>query len=199
MRKLLTFKEHSLLRLIPCEVIARGEMVGWWQTVQLDKGRADGATTNLAVITCDGLVGKIVEVSRQTSTARLITDQNSKISCRFPRSSVFGIAKGVGVALSGKPEMEILCAAEPARMDYIAKDAAILKGDEVVTSGLGGVFPGDLLVGYVEKTYMDDSGLYQHADIIPAADLRSLTHVFIVLQEPSAGAKEAERGDDSPR
>jgi len=78
------------------------------------------------------------------------------------------------------------------RMDFIVKEADLLPGDEVVTSGLGGVYPAGLLIGYVEKAYLDRSGLYQYADIVPAADLRSLEFVFIVVRNRSASHRQTE-------
>jgi rod shape-determining protein MreC len=71
-------------------------------------------------------------------------------------------------------------------MDFILKDADIQRGDEVVTSGLGGVYPAGLLIGYVGRVYRDRTGLFQYADIVPAADLRSLDVVFVVTPGPLA-------------
>ena len=56
----------------------------------------------------------------------------------------------------------------------------IVPGDEVITSGLGGVFPKGLLIGYVDRVYTDRTGLYQYADIISQADLGVLHYVFAV-------------------
>ena len=76
----------------------------------------------------------------------------------------------------------MLYAPSPCRMDYISREDEIWGHDEVVTSGLGGVFPEGLLVGYVKKVDIDPSGLYQRADVIPAAELGKLRYVFVVLQ-----------------
>jgi rod shape-determining protein MreC len=67
-------------------------------------------------------------------------------------------------------------------MTFINKNVAIRPGDEVLTSGMGGVFPKGLLIGYVEDVYKDDSGLYQHADVVPKADLGVLAYVFVVTE-----------------
>jgi rod shape-determining protein MreC len=79
-----------------------------------------------------------------------------------------------------EPNLEMLCSPGLMGMDYLSKEAEILPGDEVVTSGLGGVFPSDLLVGHVAKVNFDHSGLYQRAEIMPAAHLGALDRVFVV-------------------
>jgi rod shape-determining protein MreC len=66
------------------------------------------------------------------------------------------------------------------RMDFINKDAEVRVGDEVETSGMGGIFPRSIMVGRVSKIYRDDTGLYQCADIVPAVDLSNLDIVFLI-------------------
>jgi rod shape-determining protein MreC len=189
LRAMLGLARRLPYRLISAEVVARGDVTGWWQTVRLSKGEAEGIATNLAVISSEGLVGKTVAVSSHTSDVLLITDPACRVACRLSRVSVFGVLRGGGVSLTGKPEIEMLCAPEPARVDYISKDADLLAGDEVVTSGLGGIFPKDLLIGYVEKAYGARSGLYQHADIVAAAGLGALTKVFVIASGPAPGSR----------
>jgi rod shape-determining protein MreC len=183
LRSMLRFAQHSPYRLVACEVVGRGDVTGWWQTAHLNKGTADGVWSNMAVITAEGLVGKTVEVSRHTCEVRLITDPDSKIGGKLGRAVSLGIVCGQGFApLEGRAPLEMLCPIEPFRMEYLPKDAELLKGDEVFTSGLGGVFPPDLVIGRVEKAERDPSGLFQCASVVPSADLSALTRVFVVLQ-----------------
>lgn len=174
LRVQLGFAQRSERALVACEVIARGDISSWWQTVRLGEGSAERVTTNLAVITHDGLIGKTTDVSRHTSDVLLLVDPNCKASARLPRVDSFGIVRGAGVSLRG----EAAC-----RMDFIDKDADVRPGDEVVTSGLGPVFPAGLLIGYVERAHRAESGLYQSADIVPAADMAALRYVFVVQAE----------------
>jgi rod shape-determining protein MreC len=67
-------------------------------------------------------------------------------------------------------------------MDYISKDKPVLKGDDVVTSGLGGVYPEGLVVGKVVESETDPSKLYQRADVVPAVPIGSLKYVFVVVE-----------------
>ncbi len=176
LRRLLGLEARSRYRVVAAQVIDRS-IGGWWQLARLDKGLVDGVTRDLAVLSEDGLVGRIVEVSTFTSDVLLLVDPNSKISARLSRMDAFGIVSGQGVSLRG----DSLC-----RMDFIVKEANLQAGDEVVTSGLGGVYPPGLVIGYVEQDYLDNSSLDRHADIVPAADLRLLGFVFIVLREQPA-------------
>jgi rod shape-determining protein MreC len=180
LRKLIHFKNKSTKKLILCEVIARHGANGWWQTITVNRGKEDGITKGAAVITIDGLIGKINAVSKNTSTIQLITDYSCNISCILPRTKAFGIVKGSGISLAGKIPLEILIPANPLGMDYISKEASIKPHDLVITSGLGRIFPADLIVGHIIKAKLDRSGLYQHATITPAADLSKLHYVFII-------------------
>ncbi|NCC52254.1 MAG: rod shape-determining protein MreC [Spartobacteria bacterium] len=173
LRNQLLFSRRSERELIPCEVIGR-DISGWWHSVRLWNGRADGVETNQAVITSDGLVGKVMDVSAHTSDVLLISDPNCRISVRISRTGSFGISTGRGASLSGEP----LC-----QLDFIDKNSEIRPGDEVTTSGLGGVFPRGLLVGYIENVTQDESGLYQSAHIVPTADLGKLAYVFVVSEK----------------
>jgi rod shape-determining protein MreC len=182
LRALLEFTRTSSRRFVLCDVIARNDISGWWQTIHLNRGTADGVTVDRAVITPEGLIGKTVEVSRHTARVLLITDPSCKVASRFAAHPAFGVLRGGGATLGGESSLEMLCAPDPCHMDFVNRDTPLTRGDEVLTSGLGGVFPEGLKIGYVQKTYLDRSGLYQHADVVPAAKLSALTRVFVVTE-----------------
>jgi len=183
LRRQLGFSILSPRKLLLCEVIVRGDMSGWWQTVRLNKGLSSGVSSGMAVMTADGLIGRTIEVSDRTSDVLLITDPNCKVACRTARSGAFGIMRGAGVRLSGRPSMEMLASARPGEMNYISTAHDIQEGDVVLTSGLGGVFPEGLPVGRVGQVRMHSSGLYRQADVIPAARMDSFRYAFVVLEQ----------------
>jgi len=78
--------------------------------------------------------------------------------------------------------LEMLYAVRPARMDYIPRDASLIAGAEIMTSGLGGVYPEGLLLGRVTAIYEQPHKLYRQADVMPSADMNSLRYVFVVLE-----------------
>jgi rod shape-determining protein MreC len=182
LRKLLGFRREQPHRLVVGEVVSRGDTSGWWQTLRINRGANDGVKPNMAVISIDGLVGRTTAVSRHTTDVLLMTDPNSKIACKETRTGALGIVVGAGVSVGGASRVDMLLAPEPARMDFVSKDAALERGDVVVTSGLGGVYPEGLPVGRVAKTEMDKSRLYQRATIMPAARLEDLRYVFVVIE-----------------
>ncbi len=174
LRTLLGLRAAARHRLVAARVMDRA-LGGWWQMARLDHGRTDGLKRDVPVVSAEGLVGRVVDASAATADVLLLVDPQSQIPARLSRMDAFGIVRGQGVSLRG----DSLC-----RMDFIMKEADLQPGDEVVTSGLGSVYPPGLVIGYVTTAYSDPSGLYQHADIVPAADLRLLGFVFAVLPDP---------------
>ena len=65
-------------------------------------------------------------------------------------------------------------------LQYLSGDSGVMVGDLIVTSGLGGYYPSDLVIGYVREIMTDDDGLAQYAVLEPAADLEALRQVFVV-------------------
>jgi rod shape-determining protein MreC len=183
LRRQLGFSILSPQKLLLCEVTARGDMSGWWQTVRLNKGLASGISSGMAVMTTDGLIGRTIEVSERTSDVLMITDPNCKVACKTARSGAFGIMRGAGVRLSGKPAMEMLASVNPAILNYISTVHEIQEGDVVLTSGLGGVFPEGLPVGRIGRVRPHESGLYLQADVIPSAKMNSFRYAFVILEQ----------------
>ncbi|MFW6152531.1 MAG: rod shape-determining protein MreC [Verrucomicrobiota bacterium] len=179
---LLTFLRESEHDLVLCEVVARNGTAGWWQTLHLNRGAKAGIRSGLAVVTADGIVGKTVNVSERTADVLLITDPKCKVSCEFAESGGFGIMRGGGVDLSGKEKLDLLYNPAPGRMDYIDRDRVVKLHDEVITSGLGGIFPRGIMVGYVSGADVHRSELYRIAEVVPSADLAKLRYVFVVVE-----------------
>lgn len=174
LREQLRYRKRSDRNLVPCEVIAR-DMTGWWVSLRLGKGFLDGLSKDLAVITPDGLIGRTMEVTPRTTDVLLISDPSCRVSVEIARTGTFGIMSGQG----RHPRGQGLC-----RVDFLNKNAEIREGDEVVTSGLGGVFPKGLLVGAVQRVENDPGGLSKRAHILTNARLGGLTHVFVVQETP---------------
>jgi len=180
LRDQLDFYNRQKHTLISCQVTAR-TISGWWQSLRLDKGRAQGVEANRAVISPDGLVGRTDEVSAYSADVLLLSDPACKVSARVSRTGSFGLVTGHGVNAQGYPV---------ARMQFIHKDAPVRAGDAVVTSGLGGVFPKNILIGYIERVSTEEAGLYQIADIIPKAVTELMDVVFVAAEEENAEAEE---------
>jgi rod shape-determining protein MreC len=122
-------------------------------------------------------------VSGQTCDVLLVSDRNFKASVRFEQEGSFGVLHGGGVSLRGAHKLGVFCAPLPFQVDYVRKDLAIRPGETVTTSGLGGTFPAGLVVGRVTGVAADETGLYQIAEVTPAADLARLREVLVVVGE----------------
>lgn len=191
LRKLLEFNQRIPFELITGEVIGRGDPSGWWQMVRINCGSDDGITSNLAVISPEGLIGKTTEVSRQTADVLLITDPNCRVACRLRRTGGLGVVRGAGVRPTAEAGLDLLYLVEHLKMDYIPRHQQLENDDIVLTSGLGGIFPEGIRVGRVIRTDMDPGGLYQRARLQPSADLRRLKFVSVVVPAgPAGGADE---------
>jgi len=182
LRRMMRLKETSPHGLLLGRVIARGGTSGWWQSVRINRGSEEGVQPNQAVMTVDGLVGRTTTVTRHTADVLLITDPANRVACRLERTGDLGVTRGLGTGLAGNTDFEMVMAAQPCTMDYVDKDAEILVGDTVVTSGLGGTYPGGLLLGTVLEFETDPLLLYQRLKVRPAADLAKLQYMWVVSQ-----------------
>ena len=185
----LDFAKRSHLQLVACEVISRDDISGWWQTVRLNKGTTAGIEPDMAVLAVDGLVGRTTEVTAHTCDVLLITDRNCKISARFLRSGDNGIVNGGGVDATGQSGLALLFPPEPRSIEFIPQSSGVQDGDALVTSGLGGVFPADLLIGQAVGVTNHPSALYRQAQVRPAADLNHLRVAFVVLNRAAGPAR----------
>lgn len=144
----------------------------WNEQVGINKGAQDGIEVNMAVVTSQGLIGKINRVSQFSSTVQLLSDQavTNRISAMVTgeEESVYGFIEGIDHE-SG--------ALRFAKIDI---DANFEEGDTVTTSGLGGVFPRGLVVGKVIAVQNDEYGLTQTALVEPSADFYHIDYVQVV-------------------
>ncbi len=152
----------------------------------LNKGRNDGVFVNQPLIDADGLMGQIVEVSDTTSRALLITDATHSIPVQVNRNGVRAIAEGTGSL--GALEVR-----------HVSATTDIELGDLLVTSGLGGRFPGGYPVAVVTGIERDPGGMFAHVVARPSAALDRSRHVLLVFATSAtadaAAAAEAETAD----
>lgn len=170
LRAELGFRRRTDRMPVAAEVLAR-DISGWWQMIRADHGGGPAVQPDQAVISSEGLVGRVVDVSRRTADILLITDPASRVAVRVGDRGAYGILSGQGLSLRGRP----IC-----RLDMLNKDVRLQRGEPVYTSGLGGVFPRGLLVGHLDDITLDDNGLHQSATVIPAANLSDLRVVFVL-------------------
>jgi rod shape-determining protein MreC len=140
----------------------------WFGTLTLNRGSSEGVMENMAVLTPDGLVGRVITVSSSTSEVLLITDPRSGVGSLIQDTRTTGIVEGV----TGSAGI--------ARMIHIPNNALVETGQAVITSGQGSIFPKGIPVGTINNIQNDPSGLFLSADILPYANLNKLEEVLIV-------------------
>ena len=139
----------------------------------LDQGSTDGVAVNDAIISYRGyLLGVVVEVDATSCKVMTILHPSFNAAGVISRTRENGIITGsADYAADGQCVLTNLDRATEAR-----------KGDQVITTGLGGVFPANLLVGTVQEVVPEQSGKSSSAVILPGADPRTVKHVFIVTE-----------------
>ncbi|MBI4744928.1 MAG: rod shape-determining protein MreC [Actinobacteria bacterium] len=179
LRKLIGFEERLKYRTLPAQIIGKSSN-DWQSSIIIDKGYADGLTKNMPVFTSDGLVGQIVQVAPNASQVQLILDQKSGVGVQILSTGETGVLQG---QINGFPELE-----------FISKNSEVKVGDEIVTSGLGGVFPKGILVGKVVSLRIDGYSLNKQIYVKPTVDFSKLGEILIItnppLKPPFAGEEE---------
>ncbi|HHS50619.1 MAG TPA: rod shape-determining protein MreC [candidate division Zixibacteria bacterium] len=166
LRKLLGFAEKIEYNNLLAEVVGRGTPRNPGALVA-NVGTNRGVIIGLPVIDENGIVGKVISVYDKSCVIQLMNDPNFKISSMGARSRVQGIvsADARGVII----------------MENVPVDADIRRGDLIISSGLGGVFPEGLIVGRVSRVAVPQAGLFMRVEIEPSADLSRLEEVFILF------------------
>ncbi|HVF71880.1 MAG TPA: rod shape-determining protein MreC [Chthoniobacterales bacterium] len=168
LRRALGYRERSVFRLVPAEVLTRDSST-WWRTVTINRGKTDGIEPDQPVVTDAGLVGKTATVADNVTIVLLISDENCKVASTVEGTREQGIVSGERVTGSVSPMLDL---------NFLSKQAALQPGPKVYTSGVGGVFPSGLLVGVVQSFRVRE--LDGQARVTPAVDLSHLEDVFVV-------------------
>jgi rod shape-determining protein MreC len=167
-RKLLGFQQKTQFKLRPANVVLR-EPANWWRTVKIDVGTRDGISNNLPVLTLDGyLAGRISSVSLTSAQVVLLGDPNCKVHARVEDTGDTGV-----VGASGPLDSEFV------EMNYLSKNANLKPGQNIRTSGEGGIFPRDIPIGKIIDTHSVEYGLSTVARVKLSANLNALEQVWV--------------------
>ncbi|NWF68221.1 MAG: rod shape-determining protein MreC [Chloroflexi bacterium] len=134
------------------------------RTIIINRGARDGIAIGMPVVTGQGLVGRVLQVSANAARVLLVTDQSSFVSARLQTSRAEGSVNG---RLSGSLLMQ-----------FIALNAGVQEGDLVITSGLGGNFPPDIVIGQVVSSRQ--TNLYQEAEVRSLVSFDTLEFVLVI-------------------
>ena len=145
----------------------------WSSLLTINKGPSQDIQAGNCVVTEEGyLIGVVTEAGLNWATVRTVVDSESSIGATVFRSGASALAQG-RFDLMGENRLSL---------SYLGFSPDLASGDLVVTSGLGGYYPAQLVIGYVEEVRSSDDGLDQLAVVRPAADLEKLTQVFVITR-----------------
>ena len=170
LQKLLELKESLPPPTLTAEIVGKDPSL-WFRTLTINRGSSDGVHKGMPVVTVEGVVGQVLTSSPNYSKVLLATDPNSAVDVITQKTRVQGIVKGLGRDAFG--------------LHYVLKSAEVEKGDFVLTSGLGGVFPKGLMVGTVSEIEKSRRGMFQNIKIEPAVDYSQLEHLIIIMRKYS--------------
>jgi rod shape-determining protein MreC len=167
----LDFKNASHFDVVPAQVIRRNPTT-WWQTVDIDAGQERGIGTQLAVLSNEGLVGKIDRIyeGQNRSSVLLLTDEKCQVSARVEGSPEVGILSGQRGRFEGSPML---------RLRFLSPDADLQRGQRVFTTGRGGLFQANILLGTIDS--VEKGALDSEALVRPSVNFADLGTVFVVL------------------
>lgn len=175
-------KDLASFTIHNASVIAR-DQDRWQETLTIDKGEVQGIKKDMAVITANGMIGKIKSVGKITSTVQLLStvDRTNRTHVAIQSEhDIYGLIEGFDVE---KQQLII---------KQIPAEEKVEKGMDVITSGLANVFPKGLYIGKIEKVEPDQYGLTQTAYVKPAANFYNLENVIVVEREMTASEESGE-------
>lgn len=150
---------------------------GWTRTIVINMGSADGIRKDMAVITPTGIVGRVMEAGKGASRVLLGTDPRSNVDIIVQRTRIKGVVEGSGDA--------------SLYLKYIRQLEDVHVGDDIVTSGLSGIYPKGLMVGTVAKIEKGADNFFNVIEVKPSVDInRRLEEVLVVTDTGDSSFEE---------
>ncbi len=167
LRELLNFREKFKLQSTVARVVAR-DVSTEFRAIRVNRGEKAGIRKGMAVVTHEGIVGRVLRTTDTTSDIVTILDLLSAVDTIVERSRARGVVEGL---------TEELC-----QLKFVLRTDDIQIGDILVSSGLGGIYPKGIPVGVVSKVKKKLFGISQDVEVRPSVDFTKLEEVLIVTQ-----------------
>lgn len=166
LKRLLRWQETQVeLETIGAEIIGQSPD-NWQRLMIINRGSSSGVKKYMAVVTEEGLVGRVISAGSRSSVVQLVTDSRSGVGARAQRSREMGIVEGLNE--------------ETIRFVPMREDADVKEGDMIETSGLGGTCPAGLVIGKVRRVKKRSSGLDRFIEIKPFVEFSRLSQVLVI-------------------
>jgi rod shape-determining protein MreC len=171
LRKLLDLSQKRRdFKFVSAQIVAR-DVSNWASTLTIGKGTSQGVEAGQCVINEEGfLVGFVSETGLNWATVTTLIDTDMEAGAIIFRTQFTAVAEGDFTLMQeGK-----------LKLTYLPRDTDILIGDKVLTSGAGGKFPKDLVIGEIEQVETEKNGISEYAVIKPSVNLDEITQVFVI-------------------
>lgn len=181
LEELLELRQDVDFLTISARVIA-GDATPYFRTVTIDRGTADGVRRDAAVVSPDGVVGRVVgDPGPRAAKVQLLVDLRAAAGAMIERTRAAGVVKyDTGQALL--------------RMEYVSNRDDVEPGDAVVTSGSEGIYPKGFPIGEVEEVRREADGLSRTIYVRSKVDFSDLEDVLVIVREPAASSTAAGGG-----
>ncbi|MCI8916612.1 MAG: rod shape-determining protein MreC [Oscillospiraceae bacterium] len=152
--------------------VVRRASSNWSSDLTIDRGTSGGVEVNDCVIDQYGhLIGVITQADWNSSVVTTILDPTLELGGRVARTDESAILEGdFTLMLQGLT-----------RLSFLSEEAQLVTGDQVTTSGLGGVYPPGLVVGTVRTLCVEEDGISRYAQVEPAADIAGVQYVYVIV------------------
>ena len=170
LKKLLSFAPSVPIRTIGVRIIGE-DATPWKSVVLVDKGTRQGIKRDMVLVAPEGLAGRIIEAGPSTARGLLLLDPDSRVSALTATGRVQGMITGTG---SGRLQMK-----------YLALDADVAVGEDVITAGIGSIFPKGLQIGKIESVEKDPDGLHLLAFVRPSAPFSKIEELLCLVSQAS--------------
>jgi rod shape-determining protein MreC len=168
LRSVLKYEEKFKLESIVARVIAKDVSTDF-RAVRINRGERSGVKRNMAVMTNEGILGRVLRTTANTADVVTMLDLLSAVDAIDERSRAHGVVEGLSDDL--------------AEMRYTVRTDDIQPGDILVSSGLGGIFPKNIPVGIVSKVDRKQFGITQKVEVRPSVDFSKVEEVMVVIRE----------------
>jgi len=172
LQALLDFKERYIAKTVAAQVIGSSGSEQS-RSIYIDKGESSGIEKDMAVITAEGVIGKVLRAYRSTSQILLINDQSSGVGAILENTRLQGVLRGTAAG-------EVI-------LEKVMADNQVQPGEKVLTSGGDQIFPKGMPVGFVTKV-SPGAELFLNIRIRPSANLSKLEEVLVITQKEDRAA-----------
>ncbi len=165
LKRLLQFEETFKLETVVARVIAK-DVSSEFRSIRINRGEDSGIKRNMAVLTDEGIVGRVLRTTPKTSDIVTVLDLYSAVDAIVERSRARGVIEGL--------------TDDTCQLKYALRTDDIKPGDFLISSGLGGIFPKGVPVGTVSKVNRQPYGITQEVEVKPSVDFSKLEEVLVV-------------------